>query len=321
MSGWLTPCAPSSACDLRLRIATRGSALALWQARHVAGLLAGRAGLPVDEAVEEVVVQTTGDLRRDVPIHEMGGQGVFVKEVQAAVLDGRADLAVHSAKDLPPRCPPGLTLAAVPPRGEVRDALVGAALYDLPAGARVATGSVRRRAQLAWLRPDLTFVGLRGNIGTRLEKVGPGVAAVVVAGAALERLGQMDRAAQLVPVSELLPQVGQGALAVECAEDRAEVRELLAGIEDPGSRRQVDAERAFLDALGGGCELPVGALATPAADDSDELSIEVLVASLDGRVLLRTWRSGPERQPEELGRAAARDLLDRGAARILDDAR
>lgn len=301
-----------------LRIATRGSALALWQARHVGRLLADRLGAPPGDVIEEVVVHTTGDLRRDVPIHEMGGQGVFVKEVQAAVLEGRADLAVHSAKDLPPRPPAGLVLAAVPRRGEVRDALVGHTLSDLPPGARVATGSVRRRAQLAWLRPDLTFVGLRGNISTRLSRVGSEVAAVVVAAAALERLDLSDRAAQLLPVSEMLPQVGQGALAVECAEDRSDLRELLASVEDPVSRREVDAERAFLDTLGGGCEAPVGALARTAPDGS-VLHLEGLVASLDGRVVIRRSCSGAPDDPAALGRATAEELLEGGAAYVLEE--
>ena len=298
---------------MRLRIATRGSALALWQARHVAALLreAARVDATGPAEIEEVIVRTTGDVRRDVPIHEMGGQGVFVKEVQAAVLEGRADLAVHSAKDLPPRPAPGLVLAAVPRRADPRDALAGAALADLPAGARVATGSVRRRAQLAWLRPDLTFVGLRGNIGTRLERVGAAgadrVDAVVVAAAALDRLGLLDRAAEVLPVSALLPQVGQGALAVECADDRPDVRELVARIEDLGSRREVDAERAFLDTLGGGCELPVGALArAPSAGGA--LTIDVMMARLDGRVVARHRAEGPAADPEALGRAAAGGL-------------
>lgn len=296
---------------MRLRIATRGSALALWQARHVAALLKDAAGPGGELDVEEVVVRTTGDLRRDVPIHEMGGQGVFVKEVQAAVLEGRAELAVHSAKDLPPRPAAGLRLAAVPPRADPRDALVGSALAGLPAGGRVATGSVRRRAQLAWLRPDLTFVGLRGNIGTRIERVradgADHVDAAVVAVAALERLGLMERAAEVMPVSQLLPQVGQGALAVECSEDRADVQALLAAIEDPASRREVDAERAFLDTLGGGCDLPVGALARAAAD-GDTLSMDVMLASPDGRIVARHRCEGPAAAPEELGRTAAASL-------------
>jgi len=300
---------------VRLRIATRGSALALWQARHVAALLRdaadGDAGADGPLEIEEVVVRTTGDVRRDVPIHEMGGQGVFVKEVQTAVLDGRADLAVHSAKDLPPRPAPGLVLAAVPRRADPRDALAGAALADLAAGARVATGSVRRRAQLAWLRPDLTFVGLRGNIATRLDRVAAQgadrVDGVVVAAAALERLGLLDRAAELLAVSDLLPQVGQGALAVECAEDRPVVRDLLARIEDPASRIEVDAERAFLDTLGGGCELPVGALARAGAG-TGALTIDVMMASLDGRIVARHRAEGPAADPEALGRAAAAGL-------------
>jgi hydroxymethylbilane synthase len=297
---------------VKLRVATRGSPLALWQTREVGRLLRSAAGVEV----EEIVVQTTGDRRQDVPIHEMGGQGVFVKEVQAAVLEGRADLAVHSAKDLPPRTAPGLALAAVPVRGDVRDALVGGSLDDLPAGAVVATGSVRRRAQLAWLRPDLSFVGLRGNIASRLaavgrvEGAGPGTAgqidAVVVAAAALERLDRIGEAAEIFSPARLLPQVGQGALAVEAREDDRSVREVLAGIEDPSARAQVDAERAFLDSLGGGCEAPVGALAT---GGRDRLALEGLLASGDGRLVLRRSRSGPGSDPVALGRALAAELL------------
>ncbi len=190
-----------------LRAATRGSELALWQARHVASLL--------DEPVEEVVVETTGDRNRDTPIWEIGGRGVFVKEVQAAVLDGRADFAVHSAKDLPAVSVPGLVLAAVPERGDARDALVGRQLNDLPAGARVATGAVRRRAQLASLRPDLTFAGIRGNVDTRLRKA-THFSGVVVAAAALQRLGRIEQAAELFDPRLIVPQVAQGALAVEC---------------------------------------------------------------------------------------------------------
>src|SRR5437660_2525976 len=202
----------------RLRAATRGSALARWQTDHVALLL----GADIDV----VVVETTGDRRTDVAIHEMGGQGVFVKEIQAAVLDGRADLAVHSAKDLPSTEPDGLVIGAVPPREDPRDALVGGTLQGLPPGARVATGSVRRRAQLAWLRPDLTFRGLRGNIETRLRQAS-GFDAVVVAAAALVRLGRIDAADEVLDPALVVPQVGQGALAVECRTDDEEVRDRL----------------------------------------------------------------------------------------------
>ncbi|MHB1924756.1 MAG: hydroxymethylbilane synthase, partial [Acidimicrobiales bacterium] len=242
-----------------LRAATRGSPLALWQTREVVRLLArfGSAGAGAargleEVVVEEVVVETTGDRVRDVPIHQIGGQGVFAKEVQTAVLEGRADFAVHSAKDLPPRTAPGLVLAAVPARGEVRDALVGRSLDQLGPGAVVATGSVRRRAQLAHLRPDLAFTDLRGNIATRLAKLGE-VDSLLVAYAALIRLGRASEAAEVMPTARMLPQVGQGALAIECRADDAATLARLARIEDPGARAEVDAERAFLDTLGGAC--------------------------------------------------------------------
>ncbi len=243
-----------------LRIATRGSELARWQAEEVArALRSARPGL----AVELVLITTSGDQRREVQVWELGGQGVFVKEVQAAVLDGRADLAVHSAKDLPSWTPEGLLLAAVAGRADARDALVGSRLADLQPGARVATGSVRRRAQLAWVRPDLTFSGLRGNIGTRLEQV-PDGGAVVVAAAALDRLGLLDRAAEILPTAVMLPQVGQGAIGVECRADDDGTRAALAAIDQPDAHTAVSAERAFLARLGSGCDLPVGALRPPA---------------------------------------------------------
>ena len=236
-----------------LRIATRASPLARWQADRVATLLG--------EGCELVAVESLGDRVQDRPLHELGGQGVFVKEVQAVVQRGDADLAVHSAKDLPSgSSTDGLVLACVPERADVRDCLVGLRLDRLEPGATVATGSVRRRAQLMALRPDLVFVELRGNMATRLGKVPPG-GAVVAAAAALQRLGWADRIAQLLESDVLLPQVAQGALAVECRADDPEVRDRLARIEDPAARRCVDAERAFLARLGGGCDLPVGGLA------------------------------------------------------------
>ncbi len=286
-----------------MRLATRGSPLARWQAGSVADLLRS-ADPSVD--VELLVVETVGDRRQDVPVWEMGGQGVFVKDVEAAVLDGRADAAVHSAKDLPSTTAPGLTLAAFPARGDVRDAIVGARLDDLPPGATVATGSVRRRAQLAWLRPDLTFAGLRGNIATRLDRV-PDGGAVVVAVAALDRLGMTGRAAEVLDPSVLLPQVGQGALAVECREGDTATASLLAAIDDPATRSEVEAERAFLATLGGGCDLPVGALARLRADGS--LTVDGMVASADGRVVLRQCVSGPASSGAEMGASLACNLL------------
>jgi hydroxymethylbilane synthase len=297
----------------RLRVATRGSALARWQADHVA-VLAQKAEPGLE--VETVVVETSGDRRRDVPIWELGGKGVFVKEVQAAVLEGRADVAVHSAKDLPSLTPDGLVIGAVPERADVRDALVGATLTALPPGATVASGSLRRRAQLAHVRPDLRFEGLRGNIATRLAYAErEAVAAVVMAAAALDRLGLADRIAERLDPDVMLPQVGQGALAVECRADDTDTRCLLDRIEHAPSRRSVDAERGFLAELGGDCSVPAAAHATLAGD---RLRVRGLVASADGRTVVRHELAGPASSGAALGRSVARQLLDdQGAATLL----
>lgn len=294
---------------VHLRAATRGSALARWQTDHVASLLAevGEAR-GMDVTVEAVVVQTVADQRLDIPIWEMGGKGVFVKEVQAALLDGRADIAVHSGKDLPALTPESLVLAAVPERADARDVLIGGTLAGLRPGALVATGSVRRRAQLAWARPDLTFVGLRGNIATRLAKA-DAVDAVVMAAAAVDRLA-LDvgaRVVELLEPSVMLPQVAQGALAVECRAGDGPTLDLLAAIEHPASRVAVDAERAFLAELGGDCDLPAGAYATVSGDT---IVVQALLASMDGHTVLREARRGSVVDGPELGRALARFLLD-----------
>jgi len=286
-------------------VATRGSALARWQAEHVVGLL--RAADPSVDA-ELVVVETTGDRRLDVPLHQLGGQGVFVKEVQVAVLDGRADVAVHSAKDLPATPTDGLVLAAVPERGDPRDALVGAALDALAPGAVVATGSVRRQAQLARLRPDLGFVDLRGNIHTRLGKVPPG-GAVVVAMAALRRLGLEAEAAEALPVDVMVPQVGQGALAVECRADDAATSERLRAVEHAASRLAVDVERAFLAELGEGCDLPVGAHVRPQGGGG--LAVDVFAQRAHGEAVRERLQVPAERTAATARiRAVARGVLD-----------
>jgi hydroxymethylbilane synthase len=290
-----------------LRVATRGSALARWQAERVVARLGRDAEL--------VIVSTTGDRDTSSTIHSLGGTGVFVKEVQDAVLRGDADVAVHSAKDLPPLTPDGLTLAAIPERGDPRDALVGARLDELPTGARVGTGSVRRRAQLAALRPDLTFGELRGNIPTRLEKAAD-FDAVVMAAAALDRLERADRIAERLAPETLLPQVAQGALAVECRAGDEATLAALTTIEDPAAAAEVAAERAFLAELGGGCSLPCGALARRAGDGA--LTVDALLASLDGRIVLRASVSGTE--PEALGGELARRILDDEGGRVVLDA-
>ncbi len=300
-----------------LRLATRGSPLALWQAHRVAALL-DRVGVPT----ALVVVETAGDRRIDLPLDRIGGQGVFVKEVQRAVLLGEADAAVHSAKDLPASrhlAAPGLVLGAFPERADPRDTLVGGRLGDLPTGSTVATGSARRRSQLAHLRPDLAFVGLRGNLATRLAVVGDrGVSAVVVAQAALDRMAWSPdgTVTEVLEPGLVIPQVGQGALAVECRSDDRVTRAALDAIDDPAVRRLVEAERAFLDELGGGCTLPVGAHAAAVAPAQPvgmtsgplRLCLNGMLASGDGRVVIRHQSVGE--WPDRLGRSVARYLLD-----------
>ncbi len=291
-----------------LRAATRKSRLARTQTDLVAALLGVE--------VEPVLVETSADRRPDTPIWELGDRGAFVKEVQAAVLEGRADFAVHSAKDLPSTTPEGLVIAAVPEREDARDALVGATLDTLPVGGQVGTGSVRRRAQLSWLRSDLTFGGLRGNIETRLEKAAE-YDAIVVAYAALLRLGRTGAAADVLDVTLLVPQVGQGALAVECRADDDRVRGVLADADHELSHLALTAERAWLAEIGGGCDRPVGGYATVAADGTIDLI--AMLASGDGRLMVRRHARGDD--PETLGRDLARQMLERaGGAMVLDEA-
>lgn len=301
----------------RIAVATRGSRLARWQATHVADRL--RESSPGLE-VELVVVDTFGDRARDRPIWELGGQGVFVKEVQAAVLDGRADVAVHSAKDVPSSpsvATAGVVIAAVPERGDPRDALVGDVLDRLPPGGVVATGSTRRRAQLAEVRPDLTFAGLRGNIDTRLDAVAR-FSAVVVAAVALHRLDLGDRASEVLGPEVMVPQVGQGALAVECRADDDATATLLAAIDHPPSHRALAAERGFLATMGGGCELPAGAYAVEDAEGG--LWVRAVLASLDGRQVLRDEvHAAAGADPPEVGRRLGERLLSIGGGRSLLD--
>jgi hydroxymethylbilane synthase len=309
----------------RLRLATRGSPLARWQAARVAELLKAEG---VDTSIS--VIETEGDRLAAVPIERFGGRGVFVREVQAAVVGGEADAAVHSAKDLPASAElavPGLVIGAIPERADPRDLLVGARLFDLPTGATIATGSTRRRVQLANLRPDLIFAGLRGNMATRLARAGAGdVTAVVVAKAAIDRLGWSPPPATPVEALEpsaMVPQVAQGALAVECRGDDAAVCAILAAIDDRDARALVEAERAFLAELGGGCTLPVGAyaqwVAGPNGTDGGPpiVCLSGMVAGHDGRTVLRHQAEGAD--PAGVGRRVARYLLDEAGGRELLD--
>ena len=287
-----------------LRIATRSSAQARTQATAIAQLLeATYDGL----TVELVFVDTTGDQKQDVPLHTIGGQGVFVKEVQAAVLAGRADIAVHSAKDLPSTPADGLCIGAFGQRRDPRDVLVGRSLADLAQGATIATGSVRRRAQLSALRPDLKFVELRGNIPTRLEKI-PIDGSIVMAAAALEILGWTERVSEYIAVNVMVPAVGQGCVAIECRIDDEQTRNILVAIDDAPSRRAVEHERAFLAELGSGCSLPVGAY-----DDGEKML--VYLASDDGKKHhFATVSTGDSASHDELLVAARR------AAQVARDA-
>jgi hydroxymethylbilane synthase len=290
--------------DRPLRLATRGSAQARTQAQAVAdALMAAHPG----RVVELVFVETLGDRTQhaDIPLHTIGGQGVFVKEVQSAVLRGDADIAAHSAKDLPSTTADGLQLAAFCERRDARDVLVGAALDELPSGAHVATGSVRRRAQLSVVRPDLHFLELRGNIHTRLGKV-PDGGAIVMAAAALDILGLMDKISDYLPPTMFVPSPGQGCVAIECRTDDAEMAGVLAAIDHAPSRRAVEVERAFLAELGSGCSLPVGAHAT------NRTLTAFLAASQGAQHLIETVDLA-DRHSDALasGTALARSMRDR----------
>ena len=237
-----------------IRLATRSSAQARTQAEVVAQSITAATALPV----ELVFVETLGDQNKEQPLHQIGGQGIFVKEVQQAVLRGDADIAVHSAKDLPSQQAEGLVIGSWCERRDARDALVGKSLNELEIGATVATGSVRRRAQLLTIRPDLQFVELRGNIHTRLEKI-PANGSIVMAVAALQVLGLTETITQILPTTDFVPMVGQGCVAVECREGDTEVLNAIAGIDHVQTRYAVEIERAFLAELGAGCSMPVGA--------------------------------------------------------------
>jgi hydroxymethylbilane synthase len=305
----------------QLTIATRGSLLALWQANHVkAALEAARPGLHV----ELLVLKTQGDKIQDVPLAQVGGKGLFVKEIEEALLDGRAQLAVHSMKDVPTELAPGLIMAAVSQREDARDALVGQkpgqTLVGLARGARVGTSSLRRSCQLRAARPDLVIATLRGNVDTRLRKLDEGQHdAIVLAVAGLVRLGHGARIGERLPPAISLPAIGQGVLGLETRSDDAATIELVrSALHDVDSADAVAAERAFLGRLQGGCQTPIAGHATVAGR---ELELEGLVGSPDGSIMLRERIRGPRVDPAKLGTTLADRLLGRGAAELLATAR
>jgi hydroxymethylbilane synthase len=298
-----------------LRIGTRGSPLARWQAEWVADRLRG---LYPDLEVVIVEIKTHGDRDRNTPLAQIGGLGLFTKEIQRALLDGAVDLAVHSLKDLPTRGPEGLTLGAVPPREDLADALIAPrwwTLDALPDGAAVGTGSLRRRAQLLHLRPGLSVVGLRGNVETRLNQALEGkLDAVVLAAAGLRRLGLDRHVTERLGPPRFLPAVGQGALGIECRADDAPTLARLAALDDPPTRRAVVAERAALAELEGGCMIPLGAWGR---DTDDSLILDVAVFDSDGQARVFASLTGLPDDPEALGRLVAQSLRDQGAERLL----
>jgi hydroxymethylbilane synthase len=298
-----------------LKIGTRGSALALAQSRWVAAQISGR---DPGCRVELEIIKTTGDKIQNVPLAQIGGKGLFIKEIEEALLSGAVDLAVHSLKDMPAEVPPGLVLGAVPPREDCRDAFISSrynSLAEIPPGGRVGTGSLRRRVQLLHRWPDLEVVPLRGNVDTRLKKMEAlGLDALILAAAGLNRLGLAHVYRGCVPETDMLPAVGQGALGLEVRAGDQELRELLAFLEDAPTRVAVTAERAFLARLEGGCVVPVAALGRVAGDT---LHLSALISDLDGRRLLKDARTGPAAQAGSLGTELAESLLDQGGREIL----
>lgn len=300
-----------------IRIATRASRLALWQAEFIkAQLIATHPGLEV----ELVGMTTRGDRWLAAPLSEVGGKGLFIKELETAMLDGRADIAVHSMKDVPTELPEGFVLAAIGFRAEVRDALVSglaATVAELLPGARIGSSSLRRRAQLLARRPDLVVAPVRGNVNTRLDKLDAGeFDALLLAGAGLDRLGLGHRIGELLSLDDSLPAAGQGALGVECRSERSELLEMLAPLNDSTVARCVQSERAVSRALGADCSMPIAAYAD---SEGDQITLRALLATPDGRRVLRCVVDGTE--AARLGAAAAAALRQQGADAILDELR
>jgi len=303
-----------------ITIATRESALALWQAEFIATRLRE---LAPDYVVELLGMTTKGDQWLSSPLSEVGGKGLFVKELEQAILDGRADLAVHSCKDLPAELPEGFELVATGYRADVRDALVSknySDLASLPQGAKVGTSSLRRGAQLLARRPDLQLASVRGNVGTRLSKLDAGdYDALVLAAAGLERLGLGARVSEYFSLAQSLPAAGQGALSIECAVDvAADLRGIFAGLNDEKTALCVTTERSVSSALGADCSMPLAAHATL---DGSSIKLQALVGALDGSSLVRVERTGPMADPAALGGQAAEELLAAGAGPLLAAAR
>ena len=302
--------------EMRLRIGTRGSKLALTQSEWVKGKIETRHS---DVQVELVRVKTTGDKILDSPLSKIGGKGLFVKEIEEALLSKRIDLAVHSMKDVPAALPDGLILTTFPEREDPRDAFLSVkyqGLEQLPPGARVGTGSLRRSAQLLHIRPDLELVPMRGNVDTRLGKLETGeYEAIILAASGLKRLGLEDRISQTLVVEQLLPAIGQGALGLEVRREDERTISRIDFLNHRETEVTVKAERAFLKEMEGGCQVPLGAFCRA---ENGQLHLEGMVAELDGSRVLRDQMTGTEDDAEEMGITLARRLLAAGADEILD---
>lgn len=300
----------------RLRIGTRGSKLALWQANWVRQTLAS---LHPQLSVELRIIKTKGDKILDVPLAKIGGKGLFVKEIEEALLEGGIDIAVHSMKDMPGDIPAGLCIGAIPERENPFDVLISGGrrcLKDLEEGARIGTSSLRRSAQLLHVRPDLTIVALRGNLDTRLKKLeGPDLDGIILAAAGVRRLGLEDRITEYLAEDILLPAAGQGALCIEIRENDASTSAAVSSLDHFPTRRVVLAERAFLHRLQGGCQVPIAAYGKT---DGPSIFLRGLVASLDGKSIISETVSGPEDHAESMGIELAERLLSKGADRLLD---
>jgi hydroxymethylbilane synthase len=269
-------------------------------------------------ATELVIIKTTGDKLKDVPLAQVGGKGLFIKEIEEALLAGEVDLAVHSLKDMPAEMPAGCVLGAVPPREDWRDAFISnthANLEAVPAGGKIGTGSLRRRVQILHRRPDLEVVHLRGNVDTRLRKLtDEGLDAIILAAAGLNRLGLGHLPKALLSEADMLPAISQGALGLEIRDNDPDMQEILAFLDHPPSRIAVTAERSFLERLEGGCLVPVAALGTVTGE---QLTLEALISDLDGRIVLREKTTGPAADAAVMGRQLAERLLDMGGREIL----
>lgn len=300
-----------------VKIGTRGSRLALWQAEWVASAIRKR---NPSLLLEIVTIKTQGDKILDTPLAKVGGKGLFVKEIEEALLDGRVDLAVHSLKDMPAEIPAGLCIGPIPERENPYDVLLSASgltLEKLPKGARIGTSSLRRAAQLLCFRPDFAIQPLRGNLDTRIRKLESGdLDAIVLAAAGVKRLGLEDRITEYLADSIMLPAVGQGALCLELRENDTQTAAVLADLDHPETRAAVLGERSFLNRLQGGCQVPIAA---HGRIDNGIFSLQGLVASLDGTVMIRNSLSGPAAESETIGLSLADRLLDKGAGKILDE--